>query len=111
VGNVDAELLGSGLFATEFEFNAHTSCLFPSIKHTNWPNEFQIVSLSFVQLFPLKLSGFEVGVVVGVGVGVGAGTCEGVMAGVGCGVGAGLVFEEADLIVTPLLQTNFFPFF
>ncbi len=83
------------------------------LRHQNSPTEFLTTSFSFVQTWLDKFSGvvgwFEVGCGVGVATGVGVGVGVGVGAGVGAGVG--LVFEEADFTVTPLLQTNFLPFF
>ena len=51
------------------------------------------------------------GLIVGVGVGVGVGAIEEVGEGVGVGLGeeVGFVVGIADLIMTPLYQTNFFP--
>ncbi len=63
------------------------------LRHQNSPTEFLTTSFSFAQTWPDKFPG------------------DGGWAGVSCGVGVGLVFEEADFTVTPLLQTNFLPFF
>ncbi len=67
------------------------------LRHQNSPTEFLTTSFSFVQTWLDKFSGVAGWVEVGCGVGLGA--------------GVGLVFEEADFTVTPLLQTNFLPFF
>lgn len=75
------------------------------LRHQNSPTEFLTTSFSFAQTWPDKFPGVVGWVEVGCGVGVATGV------GVGVGVGFGLVFEEADFTVTPLLQTNFLPFF
>ncbi len=73
-----------------------------------WPiQEHRMAPVLLITLAPSTEHGeYSAGSAISVaGVGVGAGV------GFGVGVGAGLLFVEADLTATPLLQTSFLPFF